>query len=181
MEREDVMDWTQLGGLFLYFLMLSFLAIGGNASVLPEMHRYVVEVHGYMTSAQFAEMYTLAQVAPGPNIMYIPLVGWHIAGWLAAAVMMVATLLPSATLTLAIAHLYVRHPKAAFGIAIRRGLTPITIGLVFASGWILLPAVSQDWRGYALAALTVAVVMRTSLNPLWVLAAGAAAGMAGLV
>jgi chromate transporter len=175
------MDWTQLGGLFLYFLMLSFLAIGGNASILPEMHRYVVEVHGYMTSAQFAETYTLAQVAPGPNIMYIPLIGWHIAGWFAAALLLIATLLPSATLTLAVAHLYARHPKAAFGIAIRRGLTPITIGLVFASGWILLPAVSHDWRGYLLAALTVAVVMRTSLNPLWVLSAGAIAGVTGLV
>jgi chromate transporter len=175
------MDWAQLGGLFLYFLMLSFLAIGGNASVLPEMHRYVVDVHRYMTSAQFAEMYTLGQVAPGPNIMYIPLVGWHIAGWPGAIVTIVATLVPSATLTLAVAYLYQRHPRAASGLAIRRGLTPITIGLVFASGWILLPAVAHDWRGYVLAALTVGLVLRTSINPLWVLVIGAVAGIAGLV
>jgi chromate transporter len=181
MERPDVMDWGALGGLFLYFLMLSFLAIGGNASVLPEMHRYVVEVHHYMTSAQFAEMYTLAQVAPGPNIMYIPLVGWYVAGWLGAVATLVATLIPSATLTLVVAYLYQRHPRAAFGLAIRRGLAPITIGLVFASGWILLPAVAADWRGYVLTALTVAVVMRTSFSPLWVLIGGAIAGTSGLV
>ena len=175
------MDWAQLGGLFLYFLMLSFIAIGGNASVLPEMHRYVVDVHRYMTSEQFAEMYTLAQVAPGPNIMYIPLVGWHIAGWPGAIVTIVATLLPSATLTVAVAYLYHRHPRAAFGVAIRRGLTPITIGLVIASAWILLPAVNRDWRSYILTTVTVGLVLRTSVSPVWVLAIGAVAGMAGLV
>ena len=175
------MEWAQLSGLFLYFLMLSFLAIGGNASVLPEMHRYVVDVHGYMTSAQYAEIYTLAQVAPGPNIMYIPLLGWHIAGLPGAIATLAATLLPSATLTLGVAYLYNRHPKAAFGLAIRRGLTPLTIGLVFASGWILLPAVSRDWRSYVLTALTVWLVLKTPINPVWVLAIGAVAGIAGLV
>jgi chromate transporter len=181
MEGQDVMDWGQLGGLFLYFLMLSFIAIGGNASVLPEMHRYVVDVHRYMTSEQFAEMYTLAQVAPGPNIMYIPLVGWHIAGWPGAAVTLLATLLPSATLTAVVAYLYQRHPRAAFGLAIRRGLTPITIGLVIASAWILLPAVNRDWRSYVLTAVTVGLVLKTPISPVWVLMIGAVAGVAGLV
>jgi chromate transporter len=67
------------------------------------------------------------------------------------------------------------------GIAIRRGLTPITIGLLFASGWILVPAANEDWRGYILTALTVGLVLRTSLNPLWLLSAGAVAGIIGLV
>ena len=171
----------ELTSLFLYFLMLSFLAIGGAPSVLPEIHRYVVEIHGWMTSTQFAELYTLAQVAPGPNVMYIPLIGWHIAGWAGAAVTTAAMLVPSWTLTLFVAHLQARHPKATLGVAIRRGLTPITIGLVFASGWVLLPAANEDWRGYALTALTVALVLRTPLNPLWLLAAGALAGITGLV
>ncbi|MGZ8156864.1 MAG: chromate transporter [Burkholderiales bacterium] len=175
------MDWEQLGALYLYFQVLAFLAVGGAPSVMPEMHRYIVEVHGYMTSAQFAEMYALAQVAPGPNVMYIPLLGWHIAGVAGAVATLLPMLVPSATLTLGVAYLFMRHPKAAFGIAIRRGLTPITIGLIFASGWILMPAVNRDWRGYVLSLLTVGVVMRTSLNPLWVLGAGAAAGIAGLV
>ena len=116
--------------LFLYFLMLAFLAVGGAPSVLPDMHRYVVEVHGWMTSAQFAELYTLAQVAPGPNVMYIPLIGWQIAGWAGAAATTLSMLAPSGTLTLLVAHLQARHPKATLGIAIRRGLTPITIGLI---------------------------------------------------
>jgi chromate transporter len=175
------MEITQLGALFLHFLLLGFIAIGGAQSVLPDMHRYLVEVHGLMSSAQFAELYTLAQVAPGPNVMYLPLVGWRIGGWAGAIATMLPFLVPSFTLTLAVAHLQSRHPGARIGVAIRRGLTPITIGLIFASGWILLPAVSHDWRGYVLTLVTVLLVLNTPLNPLWLLGAGALAGIAGLV
>jgi chromate transporter len=175
------MSIGELWALCVYFMMLSFLAIGGAASILPEMHRYVVELHGLMTSAQFAQLYALAQVAPGPNIMYVPLIGLHVGGWLGAVGTMFAVSVPSFTLTFVIAHLHARHPKAAFGLAIRRGLTPITIGLLFASVWILVPAVNQDWRGYVLTALTAAFVLRSPLNPIWLLAAGAVAGMTGIV
>lgn len=175
------MTLAELAAACLYFMMLSFLALGGFASVLPEMHRYVVDVHAWMTSMQFAQLYSLAQIAPGPNLMYVPLIGWHIAGWIGAVATLVAVIVPSFSITLVVANLYARHPKAAFGVAIRRGLTPITIGLICASVWILLPAVNHDWRGYVLTGLTVVLVMRSKLNPIWVLVGGAAAGMAGLV
>jgi len=175
------MGFAELTALFLYFLMLSFLAIGGAPAVLPEMHRYVVDLNGWMTSTQFAEIYTLAQVAPGPNVMYIPLIGWQIGGWAGAAATTIPILVPSLTAALLVAHLHARNPKARFGLAIRRGLTPITIGLILASAWILLPAANEDWRGYVLTAVTVALVLRTALNPLWVLAAGAIAGVTGIV
>lgn len=175
------MDLTLVVSLFLYFLMLAFLAVGGAPSVLPEMHRYVVDVHGWITSTQFVELYTLAQVAPGPNVMYIPLIGWHVAGWAGAAATTLAFVVPSLTLTLVVAHLHARHPTARFAVALRRGLTSITIGLVFASGWIMMGSISKDWRGYVVTAVTVVVVLRAPLNPLWLLAAGAAAGMLGVL
>lgn len=172
---------SELASLFVHFTVLAFIAIGGAPSVLPDMHRYVVDVHGWMESARFAELYALAQVAPGPNVMYIPLIGWHIAGWAGVAATTVPFILPSATLGLLVAHLHARYPTAAFAVAIRRGLMPITIGLIFASGWILMPAVNHDWRGYAVTAVTVLLVMRTELNPIWLLGAGAAVGMLGAV
>ena len=175
------MGIAELTALFLYFLMLSFIAVGGAPSVLPEMHRYIVDVHGWMTSTQFTEVYTLAQVAPGPNVMYIPLIGWQVGGWAGAAALTFAMLAPSATLTLVIARLYARHPTASAGIAIRQGLTPITIGLLFASGLILVQGANEDWRGYVLTAVTVVLVLKTSINPLWLLSLGATAGMLGLV
>ena len=103
-----------------------------------------------MTSAQFAELYTLAQVAPGPNAMYVTLIGWHLAGWAGAAATTLPMLVPATTLTLLVGHLNERYPNAPIGRAIRRGLTPIAIALTFASSTILMRAVNHDWRGYLL-------------------------------
>src|SRR5882672_6023301 len=167
--------------LFLYFLGLSCLAIGGLPTVLPEMHRYVVEVHHWMTSQQFATAYALAQVAPGPNVMYVTLIGWQVAGWAGATATTLALLGPVASLTVWIGRMHARNPDAPLGRAIRRGLTPIALGLFLASGWILAYSVNQDSRGYLLTLVTVVLVLRTRWNPLWVIAAGALAGMAELV
>jgi chromate transporter len=175
------MDRHDLGALFLHMLALWLVAIGGPSTILPGIHRYVVEVHHLMTSAQFAEIYTLAQVAPGPNAMYVTLLGWHLAGWAGAAATTVPLLVPATTLTLLVGHLNERYPNAAIGRAIRRGLAPLTIGLSFASASILIRAVNHDWRAYLLTLATVALAARTSWSPLWLLAAGALAGIAGLV
>jgi chromate transporter len=176
-----VMNRPDVGGLFLHFLLLWFIAVGGPSAILPDIHRYVVEVQHLLTGAQFAEIYTLAQVAPGPNVMYVTLMGWYLAGWRGAAATTIPLLIPAMTLTLVVGHLNERYPDARFGRAIRRGLPPITIGLMFSGATILARAVNHDWRGYAITLLTVAVVLRKPLNPLWLLAAGALAGMTGLV
>jgi chromate transporter len=162
-------------------LSLSVVAVGGPSAILPDIHRYVVDVHHLLTSAQFAEIYTLAQVAPGPNVMYVTLMGWHLAGWKGVAATTIPLLIPATTLTILAGHLNERYPDAPFSRAVRRGLTPITIGLMFAGASILARAVNHDWRGYAITLLTVAVVLRKSLNPLWLLGAGALAGIFGLV
>jgi chromate transporter len=175
------MDRLDLSGLFLHFLLLWFIAVGGPSTILPDIHRYVVDVHHLMTSKEFAEIYTLAQVAPGPNVMYVTLIGWHLAGWAGAAATTIPLLVPAGTLTLLVVHFNERYPNAPTGRAIRRGLTPITIGLMFASATILMRAVNHDWRAYVITLLTVVVVLRKSWNPLWLLAAGALAGIAGLV
>jgi chromate transporter len=176
-----MMDRSDLGAMSLHMLALWFVAVGGPSTILPDIHRYVVEVEQLITSAQFAEIYTLAQVAPGPNVMYVTLLGWHLAGWKGAAATTIPLLVPATTLTLLVGHLNERYPQATIGRAIRRGLTPITIGLMFASATILMRAVNHDWRGYAVTLLAAALVLRKSWNPLWLLGAGALAGIAGLV
>ena len=174
-------DRVDLVALSLHMLALWVVAVGGPSTILPGIHRYVVEVHHLMTSAQFAELYTLAQVAPGPNAMYVTLIGWHLAGWAGMAATTIPLLVPATTLTLLVGHLNERYPNAPLGRTVRRGLAPVTIGLMFASAMILIRTVNNDWRAYLVTAITVAVVLRERWNPLWLLAAGALAGMAGLV
>jgi chromate transporter len=175
------MDRADLFALFLHFVALWFVAIGGPSTILPDIHRYVVEAHQLLTSAQVAEIYTVAQVAPGPNAMYVTLLGWRLAGWAGAAATTVPLLLPAVTLTLFVGHLNQRYPDAPIGRAIRRGMTPITIGLTFASAAILMTAVNHDWRGYLLTLVTVGLILYKPCNPLGLLAAGALAGIVGAV
>jgi len=175
------MDRLDLGGRRIHILIIWFLAVGGPSTILPDIHRYLVEVHHLLTEAKFAELYTLAQVAPGPNAMYVTLIGWHLAGWQGVAATTIPLLIPATTLTLLVGHLNERYPNARISRAIRRGLMPITIGLVLASSTILMRAVNHDWRGYLITLITVVVVLRKPWNPLWLFAGGALAGIVGLV
>jgi chromate transporter len=175
------MDRVDLSALFLHSLALWFVAVGGPSMILPEFHRYLVDAHHLMTSTEFAELYTLAQAAPGPNFMYVTLIGWHLAGWAGAATMTIPVIIPAATFSLVVGHMNQRYPNARIGRVINRGLAPITLGLTLASSTILIRGVNHDWRGYLLTLVTVAFVLRTSWNPLWLLAAGALAGVFGLV
>jgi len=175
------MDRSDLVALFLHFLMLSAMAVGGTQTVMPDMHRYVVDVHHWITTRQFADAYALAQAAPGPNVMYVTLIGWQVAGWTGAIATTIALVIPPTIFTLLFMRLSARNPDAPFGRALRRGLAPVAIGLTLASAWILVRSVNHDWHGYLITVLAVAIVLRTRVNPLWLIAAGTVAGMAGLV
>jgi chromate transporter len=174
MERLDLIS------IFLHFLALWFVAVGGPSAILPDIHRYMVEANQLLTNREFAEIYTLAQSAPGPNVMYVTLMGWYLSGWTGAAAMTIPILIPATTLTLFVGHFNARYPNAPILRAVRRGLTPITIGLMFSGATVLMRAVNHDWQGYLLTLLAAAIALRTSWNPLWLLAAGALIGVAGL-
>jgi chromate transporter len=175
-------DWIELLGLFWHYLLLSTIAAGGVSTVIPDMQRYVVEVHPWMTAQQFGEVFALVQVAPGPGVMFVTVIGWLLAGWPGALLLTAAMFLPGIVMTSLLIRFNALNQKARFGRALRRGLAPVTIGLVVASSWILASTVNHDWRGYALTAFTVVAVLRlTKLNPLWLIAGGALIGIAGVV
>lgn len=176
------MDRPDPGALFPYFLVVAFLAIGGGSAILPDVDRYVAEVHQWMTSRHIVTAYALAQVAPGPNvIIFVSLIGWQLAGWWGAAVATLPMLVPAITLTLLVGRLHSRYHDAPFSRIISRGLAPIIIGLSLAGSWVQMHSANRDWRGYLLTLLVAVLVLRSQLNPLWLIAIGALAGMVGLV
>ena len=175
------MDRADLGALALHFALLSLMAIGGVSSILPDMQRYVVEANHWLSERQFADAYALAQAAPGPNMMFVTLLGWQLAGLTGAIVTTLATIGPPIVLTLCVTRLNARNPDAPLGRAIRGGLGPIAIGLTLASGWILARSNDPDWPAGALTLLTILLMLRTRLNPVWLILAGAIAGMTGIL
>ena len=179
----DAPVWSIVAPMFVHFAVLSLMAIGGGVvMVAPEMQRYVVDSHHWISAEQFSAAFALAQAAPGPNFLYITLVGWEVAGWAGAVAATVAILGPPTVLTIAMVHASGNRAPGPLARAIGKGLVPISVGLVFATGWILLRGSgSWDWRGATLAFVAAAVLLRTRINPVWVIAAGAAVGVAGFV
>ena len=175
------MDRADIAAMGLHFALLSLMAIGGVSSILPDMQRYVVEVHHWLSDRQFADAYALGQAAPGPNMMFVTLLGWQLSGWAGAIVATLAIIFPPIVLTLGITRLHANNPDAPLGRAIRGGLSPIAIGLTLSSGWILAQSADHSWRTALLTLATVALMLRTRLNPLWLIAAGAVAGITGIV
>jgi chromate transporter len=171
-------EWAALFG---HFAVLSLLAVGGAITTVPEMHRYVVGQQGWLNDAQFTASVALAQAAPGPNVLFVAVIGFNVAGLAGVAATLLGTLLPSTALALAAARLGSRYRQARATRAFTAGLAPLTVGLLLATGWILLEPTRTAPAAWALVALTLLVMQRTAWSPLWPIAAGAAAGMAGWV
>lgn len=168
--------------LAVHLALLSMMAIGGGVVMLaPDIYRYVVTSNHWITREQFAAAYTIAQAAPGPNMLYVTLVGWWVAGWAGALAATLAITVPPLTCTLLLLRASRRHQAGHLGAAIAGGLAPVSVGLLAAGGWVLLRASDSSWRAVIVAALAVVLVMRTRLNPVWLIAAGGLIGMLHLV
>ena len=166
--------------MFWQFTLLSLLAVGGLNSVIPDMQRYVVE-QGWFTARQFGEVYALSQATPGPNVMVVTMIGAIVAGWTGAVAVTIALFLPGTIMTSAMIHLNTRNPDTILALAIRRGLSPVTIGLTMSTAWVMLHALSNEWTGVAMAFITALLVSRTRMNPLWLIGAGAIIGMLDII
>jgi len=184
--------WTDWVHLFAHYLMLSLLAVGGAITTAPEMHRYLVDQQGWLTGEQFNASIAIAQAAPGPNVLFVALLGWNVGlnagglatGLLGVAVSMLGILLPSAGLTYFASRWSHDNRELRAVRAFKQGMTPIVVALLIATGWILASAhheLAQDWPLWLLSAVSALVVWRTRLHLLWLLAAGGLLGWFGLV
>lgn len=166
--------------LALIFGQLSLLAFGGGNTILPEMQRQVVEVHHWMSAREFSALFALAQAAPGPNMMIVPLVGWHVAGWAGLVVTSAAKFGPSSLLTGTALHLWERFKSHPWRRIIQQGLKPVTAGLVAASASVITEASAHTVVLMVITAVTATATITTRCHPLWLLALGAIIGLSGV-
>ena len=167
------MAWT--------FGLMSLLAIGGANSTIPEMHRVAVEVRHWMTDAQFADMFAISQLSPGPNVLIVTLIGYHVAGIAGALVATFAMCGPSAVFAYFVSNMLSRSTQSIWPGILQAALVPISIGLMCASGLILTLTSDRSWIAALLTIGAAAVALLTRLNPLWMLVAGGILGFAGIV
>lgn len=193
----DRADWLTL---LLHFLSLSLLAVGGAITTTPDMHRFLVDSRHWLTNEQFVSSVALAQAAPGPNILFVALMGWNVglnsvgglghglASWVAGlsgmSLAMLGILLPSTTLTYFATRWGHRNRELRLVRAFKQGMAPIVVALLMATAWVLVMGASDapfNGRIVALAVISMIVVWRTRVHLLWLLAAGALVGALGLI
>ena len=194
------MSWHDLWLVLMHFAGISLLAVGGAISALPEMHRFLVDEHHFLTDDQFVNSVALAQIAPGPNVMFVALMGWSISmqtmggpsgtswAWLyalgLATLCMTFVLLPSSLLTYNITQ-WLHRERERLGVrAFKSGMAPIVIGLMTSTGWLMQVRhdhFPQDIGLWVLMSATVVAVLKTRIHLLWLLAIGAALGILGCV
>ena len=190
-------DWLSL---FNHFASLSLLAVGGAITTAPDMHRYLVDETHWLSETQFTSSIALAQAAPGPNILFVALMGWNVglnaggglaAGWPAVAlalwgvlITMVGIMIPSCTLTFVATQWAHRNREMLAVKAFKSGMAPIVIALLIATGWLLTGShdnPARDWPLWALTAATTLIVWKTKTHMLVLLGFGALLGALGWV
>ena len=167
------------------FAVTALVSVGGIAAMIPEIHRQSVEVYGWMNDAQFATTFAISQIAPGPNILLMSLVGWRVAGLAGLIVTTLATVIPTSLVALAAHRAEVRLSKANWYAITRRSIPPIVVGLIVASAVVTARAAITNTLGVAIAlgvALHVTLTRTNPLIPLFIaIAVGVIAGRFGFL
>jgi len=190
MTSHIVLGWSDWLSLFHHFFILSMLSIGGAVSTLPEMHRFLVDQHHWLTESQFNASVALGQASPGPNVLFIVLLAWNVgvnagsmmAGFIAVAIALSGILIPSTIIAL-VASGWLSHNSHLNGVrAFKQGLAPIVIALLIATGWILASTHPvAEWRLWLVTGITAVLVWRTRIHMLGYLGAGALLGWFGYI
>jgi chromate transporter len=162
--------------------LLSLISFGGIPSVLPDIHSLVVVTKGWATDREFADFYAIAQAMPGlPMILMMSLVGWKVGGLAGALASAVATCGPSSAVAFVAFRLGDRFRDAPWQRIVRRGLVPVTVGIVIASGYVLARAADNGWQAAAITGAAAGLILGTRISPLWILIAAGAIGGLGLI
>jgi len=163
------------------FGLMSLFAVGGANAAIPEMHRIAVDVQHWLTDKQFADIYAISQLSPGPNVLIVTLIGYSVAGIAGALAATLAMCGPTAILAYCVSHFLARSSQSRWPAIIQAALVPLSIGLMGASGLVLAQAADRTWIAVLMTAVAAAVAFATRLNPFWMLLAGGLLGFAGII
>jgi chromate transporter len=178
-------DANPVLALIWTFGLMSLFAVGGANAAIPEMHRIAVDVQHWLTDKQFADVFAISQLSPGPNVLIVTLIGYTVAGFAGAFAATVAMCLPTAVLAYGVSRLlrgsHKGSQEARWPALIRASLVPLSIGLMGASALVVGQAADRTWAAVLLTVAAAGAAFATRLNPLWILLAGGCLGFAGVI
>ncbi|HTT22963.1 MAG TPA: chromate transporter [Candidatus Sulfotelmatobacter sp.] len=168
---------NQISALARVFAYLSLLTVGGGMAAFPEMKILTVDVHKWLTFPQLIHLYSVGQMAPGPNMMMIVSVGEWAGGFLGALVTLVAFFAPTALLTFVVARLWKRLDQWRWRPSIQQGLAPVSIGLLLAGCFTMAKGAITGLDTATIAVGVLLILMQYKINPAFLVLAGAIVGV----
>jgi chromate transporter len=166
----------QLPALVLVFAYLSLLTVGGGMAAFPEMKILTVDVYHWLTFPQLIHLYSVGQMAPGPNMMMIVAIGEWVAGILGAILVVVAFFGPTALLSLFVGRLWNRLAAWPWRASIQKGLAPVSIGLLLAGCFTLAKGAITGLETATIAVAVLLILLKYKINPALLVLAGAIIG-----
>ena len=156
------------------FSALSILAVGGGAAVIPAMKSFTEGAPPWITADQFGQIYSLGQLAPGPNMLMVSVIGYHVAGYAGAFAALLGFFLPAGVITFYAGRMWDRFADNPWRAALARGLGPVTVGLILAGTASIAKTVmvGHGWIPYAVCAAVAAILFRFKINPFLLIVAG---------
>ncbi|MBV9655447.1 MAG: chromate transporter [Acetobacteraceae bacterium] len=156
----------------------SLLSFGGGNAIVPQLQLQTVVEHQWLTAVQFADSFAIAQVAPGPSVLLVTLLGYHVAGFAGALLATVAMILPAAILVAIMSRVWTIGEHSHWHVAVERGLAPVAIGLIAASGIVIAGTVDHRPIQWVISTAATLLLSLTKLNPVLVVAGGGLLAMA---
>jgi chromate transporter len=163
-------------GLASSFALFSILAVGGGVAVLPEMQALMAERYG-ISGESFVHIYGIGQLAPGPNMLMVLVLGYRIAGFGGALTVLVAFFTPALILSLVGGRLWDRVGETPWRRAVQNALEPVSLGLMISGLYAIAREALNGPVSFGLCAVTLALLVATRINPVLIVLAASATGV----
>jgi chromate transporter len=170
---------NQIPALIRVFAFLSLLTVGGGTAALPELKVLTVDVHHWVTFPQLVHLFSVGQLAPGPNMMMIVSIGQWAAGLPGAVIVVLAFFGPTCLLALLVGRLWNRMAKWPWRTSIQKGLAPVAVGLLLAGCLTIAKGTDRTATAIVITLSVLFILLRSKVNPALLILGGAVVG--GLV
>ncbi|MFO1106079.1 MAG: chromate transporter [Amaricoccus sp.] len=168
---------SDLAALVRVFAYLSLLTVGGGMAAFPEMKTLTTETHQWLTFQQLVHLYSVGQLAPGPNMMMIVPIGEWTGGYVGAAAVLLAFFGPTALFTFMVGRWWKRLEAWPWRASIQRGLAPVSIGLLLAGCFTMAKGAIFGVETAAIAVGVLLILLQTRINPALLVISAALLGL----
>lgn len=171
-------DPGELVQLWWTFLKIGAVLYGSGYVLVAYLQRDVVERFAWLSEAQLLDAVAIGQFTPGPLFTTATFVGFQVAGVPGAVVATVAIFLPAFVFVGLLTRLVPWARRSWWASAALDAVNAVSLGLMGGVAVRLAGTAFPDAAAVAVGLVALGVLLRWRPNSAWVVAAGAAVGLA---